>query len=308
MAYTIKPWEELTIQDDYMFKLVMSRKRICKKMLEKILKIKIHDIKYLEEEKTITATYQSKGVRLDVYVEDEKHTVYNVEMQVRKLTDAALFKRPRYYQSMIDVDLLATGAEYDELNDTYIIFICPFAILDEQRHIYTFRNYCTEDKNILMPDGSTKVFLSTKGNMDDVTPDVKAFLDYVDGIISNDEFVQELDQEIKDVKTIERERRSYMTYEMKMREMRNIGLEEGREEGRKEGRKEGLAEGRAEGRVQGRAEGHAEGRAEAAQEGMQNVIATVRDLNLDKDVAVQQLIKRYSLPQNDAVEFVNNNW
>ena len=79
-----------------------------------------------------------------------------------------------------------------------------------------------------------------------------------------------------------------MTYEMKMREMRNIGLEEGREEGRKEGL--------------------AEGRAEAAQEGMQNIIATVRDLNLDKDVAVQQLIKRYSLPQNDAVEFVNNNW
>ena len=276
MAYKIKPWEELTIQDDYMFKLVMSRKRICKK----ILKIKIHDIKYLEEEKTITATYHSKGVRLDVYVEDEKHTVYNVEMQVRKLTDAALFKRPRYYQLMIDVDLLTTGAEYAELNDTYIIFICPFAILDEHRHIYTFRNYCTEDKNILMPDGSTKVFLSTKGDMDDVTPDVKAFLDYVDGIISNDEFVQELDQEIKDVKAIERERRSYMTYEMKMREEHNIGREEGR----------------------------AEGRAEAVHEGMQNVVATVRDLNLDKDVAVQQLIKRYPLSQNDAVEFVNSNW
>lgn len=280
MAYKIKPWEELTIQDDYMFKLVMSRKRICKKMLEKILKIKIHDIKYLEEEKTITATYQSKGVRLDVYVEDEKHTVYNVEMQVRKLTDEALFKRPRYYQSMIDVDLLAAGAEYDELNDTYIIFICPFAILDEHRHIYTFRNYCTEDKSILMPDGSTKVFLSTKGNMDDVTPDVKAFLDYVDGIISNDEFVQEIDQEIRDVKTIERERRSYMTYEMKMREEHNIGREEGRKEGR----------------------------AEAVHEGMQNVVAMARDLNLDKNVAVQQLIKRYRLSQEAAVSFVNSNW
>ena len=33
MAYIIKPWEDLTIQDDYMFKLIMSRKRICKKML-----------------------------------------------------------------------------------------------------------------------------------------------------------------------------------------------------------------------------------------------------------------------------------
>ena len=77
-----------------------------------------------------------------------------------------------------------------------------------------------------LPDGATKVFLSTKGELDDVTPDVKAFLDYVDGVISNDDFVQEIDREIKDVKTIEQERRSYMTYEMKMREERKEGRKE----------------------------------------------------------------------------------
>lgn len=46
----IKPWEELTIIDDYMFKLVMRHKRFCKRLIEKILNIKIRDIKYLEEE------------------------------------------------------------------------------------------------------------------------------------------------------------------------------------------------------------------------------------------------------------------
>ena len=30
-GYRIKPWEDLTISDDYMFKLIMSRKRICTK-------------------------------------------------------------------------------------------------------------------------------------------------------------------------------------------------------------------------------------------------------------------------------------
>ena len=49
----IKPWEELTIQDDYMFKLVMRRKHICKTMIEKILRIKLTDIRYIEEEKTV---------------------------------------------------------------------------------------------------------------------------------------------------------------------------------------------------------------------------------------------------------------
>lgn len=36
MGYTIKPWQDLMIQDDYMSKLVMRRKPICKRMLEKI--------------------------------------------------------------------------------------------------------------------------------------------------------------------------------------------------------------------------------------------------------------------------------
>lgn len=145
--YKIKPWEDLTIQDDYMFKLVMRRERICKKVLEKILKIKIRAIKYLENEKTIEASYESKGVRLDVYVADDEGTVFNVEMQVRKYDGEWLYRRTRYYQSLIDTDLLASGMEYDELTDTYIIFICPFELpmLGGGRHIYTFRNRCDEE-------------------------------------------------------------------------------------------------------------------------------------------------------------------
>ncbi len=51
-----------------------------------------------------------------------------------------------------------------------------------------------------------------------------------------------------------------------------------------------------------------EGVTEATNEGMRNVIATVKDLNLGKDVAVQQLAKRYPLSQEAAVEFVHRNW
>ena len=64
--YKIKPWEELTIRDAYMFKLVMKRKHICKKMLQSTLRIRIEKIRYLDTEKSITAPYRSKGIRLDV--------------------------------------------------------------------------------------------------------------------------------------------------------------------------------------------------------------------------------------------------
>ena len=67
-SYRMKSWEELTICDDYMFKLIMSRKRICRKVLERILHVEISDIHYLEAEKPMKPSYRSKGVRLDVYV------------------------------------------------------------------------------------------------------------------------------------------------------------------------------------------------------------------------------------------------
>ena len=46
----IKPFEELNIQDNFMFQKVMRNKRICKATIEQLLDIQIKDITYLEEE------------------------------------------------------------------------------------------------------------------------------------------------------------------------------------------------------------------------------------------------------------------
>lgn len=230
--YKIKPWEELTIRDDYMFKLVMRRRRICKKMLEGTLRIRIEKIRYLETEKSITAPYRSKGIRLDVYVKDERNTVYNIEMQIRRLEGDALFKRTRYYQSMMDADLLAAGADYDELNKTIIIFICPFDPFGEGRYMYTFENICLENKNLNLLDGATKIFLNTKGRIGDIDDTIRAFLQYVDGVVTDNSFVQEVEAEIRRVKLEEGERVNYMTFAMKMMEERKEGRKEGQRDER----------------------------------------------------------------------------
>ena len=236
--YAIKPWEELTIRDDYMFKLIMRRKRICKKLLERTLRMKIREIRYLETEKSMKSQYSSKGIRLDVYVRDEKETVYNIEMQVRRLEGDALFKRTRYYQAMMDADLLAAGSDYDDLNKTIIIFICPFDPFDEGRYIYTFENLCLENKDLRLKDGATKIFLNTKGVIGDVDAEIIAFLQYVDGVVSDNSLVQEIEQEIQKVKSEEQERVSYMTFAMKMMEERKEGFREGKLEGKLEGKAE----------------------------------------------------------------------
>jgi len=69
-----------------------------------------------------------------------------------------------------------------------------------------------------------------------------------------------------------------------------------------------ITDARDEGISKGYNEGIDEGRNEATNEGMLNVVATVRDLNFGKDVAIQQLAKRYTLSQDDAMSFVNQNW
>jgi len=233
--YRIKPWDELTIQDDYMFKLIMGVKRICLSLLQSILHVEIADIHYLETEKSVDARYQGKGIRMDVYVRDDANTVYNIEMQVRMPEGKSLFKRTRYYQSMIDADLLETGADYDDLNKTIIIFICPFDPFGKGRHIYTFRNFCAEDKTLELSDDAAKIFLNAKGTLNDVDESIKAFLDYVNGIVCNDPLVRAIDKEIRRIKEENEERVSYMTFAMKMMEERKEGFKEGKAEGLAEG-------------------------------------------------------------------------
>ena len=59
-----------------------------------------------------------------MYVKDEKEVVYDIEMQVSHTKE--LPKRSRYYQSMIDLQLIDKGQLYDELKRSYVIFINPF--------------------------------------------------------------------------------------------------------------------------------------------------------------------------------------
>jgi hypothetical protein len=55
----------------------MSDKEICKELLEKILEVEIEKVEMIQEQKTIDLLLESKGIRLDVYVKDEKNTIYN---------------------------------------------------------------------------------------------------------------------------------------------------------------------------------------------------------------------------------------
>ena len=219
-VYRIKTWEELTIQDNFLFQKVMQNKRICKHLIELIFQIKIKDISFPETEKTMGSRYDRKSIRLDVYVEDETGRVFDIEMQCTDGHDGALAKRTRYYQGSIDMDLLEKGHMYEELKPTFIIFICTFDPFHQGLPMYTFRNRCIEHEGLELGDQTTKLFLNCKGNTDSIDPDIAAFLRYVDGKSAEGSFVKQIDNELIHVKRHDETRREYMTLAMEMERMK----------------------------------------------------------------------------------------
>ena len=224
-----KDWDSATIKDNFIFgKTMEMNPNLCRQVIEKILKIKIRSIEYPEREKVLEMRTDSKGIRVDVYVQDNKNRSYDIEMQVADSDNIA--KRMRYYQGLIDLDKLKHGQHYSALGESYIIFICPFDRFKQGRHIYSFRERCDQDNELSLNDGSVKIFLSTKGTLDDVSAEIKAFLNYVDSGIIKGKFVKQLDVAVQAVKSNEKARLEYMTFEMALLESKLEGEERGREE------------------------------------------------------------------------------
>lgn len=268
-----KDWKDLTIIDDYMFKLVMMYPHICKHLIETVLGIEIRELRYLDNEKSIKKHYDSKGIRLDVYVEDEANSRFILEMQVRDYGDVELGRRIRFYQSSLDFDFLAAGHKYKELGGSAIMFFCPFEVFGGTRRVYTFENICREDKELSLGDGMVKVILSSAGMpTDEIHPDVAAFLDYMNGKLSGNTFISEIDDTIRSVKQDGIKEADYMTFRMM--------IDEEREEAREEERKAGISK----------------------------AITMLKKLKATKDVAIQQLVETYAMSRQEAVAAVDENW
>ncbi len=228
-------WEEIGISNDFLFGRVMQNPKLCKKLLETILEIEIERIEYPEGQKAINLEKDAKSVRLDIFVRDEKKSVYDIEMQA--CTSAELPKRSRYYTAMLDLDMLDKGVSYKVLKHSFVIFICTFDAFDRELYCYTFENMCQEEEGLHLNDGTTKIFLNASGTKGNASPELKAFLGYVDGNKSDDAFVKELDAEVARVRESKEWRREYMTLLMRDRENIEKGIEQGIEQGIERGQK-----------------------------------------------------------------------
>ena len=238
-----KPIEELTFTDDFMFGYVLHNPEICKELLERLLKIQIERLEYPEVEKTISPYYETKGVRLDVYVKDN-NKVFDIELQ--NSTDLNLGLRTRYYQSMLDTDNLLKGQHYTELPDSYIVFICKNDPFEKELPIYTFQTVCIENPNLTIKDNAIKkIFNATSFKIEkDVA--ISAFLQYICNQKPVDDFTEKLSFIVEKIKKHEVNRKEYQSMNLHDRDNFRRGLKEGIAQGISQGISQGSQQAKIE--------------------------------------------------------------
>lgn len=223
-------YQKLQFKDDFLFcKILVERPDIAKELLEMILGVKIKKV-VPQNQKAIELTADGRGVRLDVYLDDENGTVYDLEMQTTIRAD--LPKRTRYYQGMIDLNIIGRGAKFSELKETYIIFICLEDPYNEGLHIYSFNNTCKERPDLLLGDGSHKILLNAAGTQNDVSDNLMDFFNLLLTGKGKTKLSKEIESEVEKARLHEEWRLEYMTLFMRDEEKREEGRMEGREEGR----------------------------------------------------------------------------
>jgi predicted transposase/invertase (TIGR01784 family) len=222
--------QELTIKDNFLFAAVMMEPENCKDVLECALGFPIEHVE-VSYEKSIVYHPEYKGIRLDVFAEDENHTHYNVEMQVVK---REIFKRSRYYHSQIDMECMLTGMDYEELPDCYVIFICDFDPVGLGKYRYTRRQTFYEDTSYEYEDGVHTVYLSTKGKNDsEVSEKLVKFLHFVGANLTEstgdfeDALVKRLQDSVARIKASREMGERYMLFEELLKDEYRAGQTEG---------------------------------------------------------------------------------
>lgn len=227
----MKNYEELSFVDDYMFCTVLSNHLdLCKELLELILRLKINRVENAVSQKSVSGSYSSKGVRFDVYVEDDAETIYDIEMQTTLSRD--LPKRARYYQSMIDMDNLKKGVDYSKLRKSYVIFICLDDPFGDNLAIYNFTKRCEQNLSLALGDDTSLVVVNAAGNRSGLSSEMVGFLDFLKNSATSSVLTRKLQTAVDGAIANEEWRSGYMTLEMKLREVREESLAEGRAEGR----------------------------------------------------------------------------
>lgn len=115
----------------------------------------------------------NRSVRLDVLAADSTGRKFNIEIQ--RADKGAGRKRARYNSSMMDANLLEKGEDFDELPETYVVFITEHDVMGKGHPVYQIER-CFIGTGEKFGDGSHILYVN--GAYRDETPIGKLMHDF----------------------------------------------------------------------------------------------------------------------------------
>ena len=221
-------WEHLTITNDIMFGMVMENNDICLELIRRCLpELHINAISRLVPQKQVTGPLNSRAVRFDVFVRDDRNRTFVVEMQVANKNNLPF--RLRYYQQQIDYDLLNVGEEYDKLAryPTYVIIFCAFDYFHLGLSKYQFENRCITHPDLQLGDGRQIIIFNAKATEFHDNMKLRGFLKLMENqVVEHDPFVNRICTEMEQIRQDPIRRHGFMKYELDLMDAHSDGVKE----------------------------------------------------------------------------------
>ena len=237
MNYSEK-YENISFTNNFAFCKVMQNEEICREVIETLLHIKVGRLEYKSFEKDLKLEIDKRGIRLDVYIADSNR-VFDLEMQTTDKKNLGC--RMRYYQSLIDAELLDKGANFNDLKESNIIFFCTFDPFRKGLPQYTFCNSCEELPDLKLDDKCRKIAYNVNAfeKVDDEK--IRKLLEFISTGKSETPLTNKICKELKRVQGNEEWRAEYMTWEMLKQDTYDSGFSAGEEYGIAIGEKRGIS-------------------------------------------------------------------
>lgn len=115
----------------------------------------------------------NRSVRLDVLATDNAGRKFNIEIQ--RADKGAGRKRARYNSSMMDANLLKKGEDFDNLPETYVVFITENDVMGKGKPLYQIER-CILETNERFEDGTHILYVN--GSYRDESPIGKLMHDF----------------------------------------------------------------------------------------------------------------------------------
>ena len=129
---------KLTLMNNAFMNLVLENNIPC---VEEILHVILGKSDLVVNKAQTQRMFQgfSRSIYLDVFAEDSKGVLYNIEIQ--QADEGADFHRARFHAGMIDAHSLKAGQDFKELPEVYVIFITLNDVIGLNQTIYTIHKY-----------------------------------------------------------------------------------------------------------------------------------------------------------------------